>query len=159
MQMEEFHWALDLLQHLDVGMIVIDRHYRIQAWNNFVENHSTLSLQGSHSKLLFEIFREIPEDWFRNKVDAVFLLENRAFTIWEQRPYVFRFKNYQPITGIVDYMYQNLSLVPLRALDGQVSHVGILIYDVTDAALAKEALRAANHRLERIGRNRTEISE
>lgn len=152
MQMEEFHWALDLLQNLDVGIIIIDRHYRIQAWNNFVENHSKLTLQGSHNQSIFEIFHEIPEEWFRNKVDTVFLLENAAFTIWEQRPYVFRFKNYQPITGTADYMYQNLSLIPLRALDNQINYVGIIIYNVTEVVVAKEALRATNHRLERLNR-------
>ena len=44
-------------------------------------------------------FPDIPEAWLTRKVDAAALLNTRAFTSWEQRPYLFRFRNTRPITG------------------------------------------------------------
>ena len=36
----ELHWLLDIVQSIDVGVVVLDREYRIQVWNSFMENHS-----------------------------------------------------------------------------------------------------------------------
>ncbi|MEN0105664.1 MAG: hypothetical protein AAGC84_04480, partial [Pseudomonas sp.] len=92
-----------------------------------------------HGKSLFELFEEIDEDWFRRKVDTVVTLGTRAFSLWEQRPYLVHFKNYQPITGRADFMYQNVTLLPLAASSGQVEHICVVIYDATEAAVHKNA--------------------
>ena len=34
-----------------------------------------------------------------------------------------RFKNYQPITGLEDFMYQNTTLLPLKGINGSVDRV------------------------------------
>ena len=78
------------------------------------------------------------------------MLKNRAFISWEQRPYVFKFKNYRPITGRADFMYQNVTLLPLASLTGQVTHISIIIYDVTDVAINKLQLKGVNQQLERL---------
>ncbi|MDQ7049569.1 MAG: hypothetical protein Q9M92_08505 [Enterobacterales bacterium] len=59
----------------------------------------------TRKKNIFELFPEIDQKWFQHKVDSVFQMQTRAFSIWEQRPYIFKFKNYRPITGIAEYMY------------------------------------------------------
>ena len=97
---KDIHRLMFILQTIDVGLIVLDRDYRVELWNSFVENHSGLSPENVRGINLFEIFSEIPEQWFKHKTESVFLLENRAFITWEQRPYIFRFKSYRPITGI-----------------------------------------------------------
>ena len=78
------------------------------------------------------------------------MLKNRAFISWEQRPYVFKFKNYRPITGRADFMYQNVTLLPLASLTGQITHISVIIYDVTDIAINKLQLKAANEQLQRL---------
>ncbi len=47
-------------------------------------------------------------------------------------------------------MYQNTTLIPLLSADGQVNHVGIIIYDVTDVAVNRSRLQAANQQLEHL---------
>ncbi|HEX5636506.1 MAG TPA: GGDEF domain-containing protein, partial [Gammaproteobacteria bacterium] len=86
------------------------------------------------------------------KTESVFLLKNRAFTTWEQRPCLFKFKNYRPITGIAAFMYQNITLIPLVSVDSTVNHIGIMIYDVTDMAVNKLRLELANDQLESMSR-------
>ncbi len=134
---KEVHWLLDIVQCIDVGVIVLDRQYRVEVFNSFMENHSGLGPDEVHGKSLFDLFKEIDEDWFRRKVDTVVTLGTRAFSLWEQRPYLVHFKNYQPITGRADFMYQNVTLLPLASSGGQVEHICVVIYDATEAAVHK----------------------
>ena len=144
----DLHWLMDMLQNIDVGLVVVDRHYEIQVWNGFMENHSGLIPTDIINTNIFETFNDIPEEWFRRKVESVFLLNNRSFTTWEQRDYLFKFKNYRPITGTAEYMYQNITFIPLVSADGCVNHVGVIIYDVTDTAINKIQVHQANQQLE-----------
>ena len=148
----EFHWLLGILQHVDVGLVVLDRQNRVQLWNGFMENHSGIGAGEALGADLFQLFPDIPASWLQRKIDSVFLLNNRAFTTWQQRPYLFRFENYRPITGGAEWMFQNVTLFPLASLHGTIDHVCLLVYDVTDMALDELALQEANAELERLGR-------
>lgn len=48
--MNELHWLIDMVQTIEVGLVVLDRHYNIQLWNGFMENHSGVSLIRSKVK-------------------------------------------------------------------------------------------------------------
>lgn len=149
---KEIHWLMDMLQSIDVGLIVLNRQYQVQVWNGFMENHSGRSSAHVLGQNLFQLFADIPETWFRRRAESVFLLESRSFVTWEQRPYLLKFKNYRPITGTADFMYQNMTLLPLASADGSVNHIGVILYDVTDIATGKLALEAANSRLAQLSR-------
>lgn len=150
LEFTEMHWLMDVLQNIDVGLVILDREYKIQLWNGFMENHSGLRPDEVHDKALFESFPDIPEAWFRQKAEPVFELKTRTFTIWEQRPYVFKFKNYRPITGRAPHMFQNSSIIPLESIDGSVKHICLIIYDVTDVAMNREDLSKANNNLDHL---------
>ncbi len=143
-QINELHWLMEMLHTIDVGLVVLDRQYKIQIWNGFMENHSGLLPREVKDKELFSLFDEIPQDWFKRKAESVFMLKNKAFTIWEQRPYLFKFQNYRPITGSAEYMYQNTTFIPLMSSTGLVTHLCLLIYDVTDNAINKKELEKLN---------------
>ena len=38
--LKELHWLLTITQSIDVGVVVLDRDYRVQVWNTFMENRS-----------------------------------------------------------------------------------------------------------------------
>ncbi|WP_206484369.1 diguanylate cyclase [Thalassotalea sp. G2M2-11] len=146
-QINELHWLMEMLHTIDVGLVVLDRQYHIQIWNGFMENHSGLLPREVKGKLIFDLFDEIPKEWFIRKSESVFMLKNKAFTIWEQRPYLFKFLNYRPITGTADYMYQNTTFIPLMSSTGEVTHLCLIVYDVTDNAVHKKELEQANKEL------------
>lgn len=146
-QLHELHWLMEMLHNIDVGLVVLDREYNIQIWNGFMENHSGLLPREVKDQNIFSLFDEISQDWFKRKAEAVFLLKNKAFTIWEQRPYLFKFQNYRPITGTAEFMYQNSTFIPLLSATGEVSHLCLIIYDVTDIAVHKTDLEGANKEL------------
>ncbi|MCP9337771.1 sensor domain-containing diguanylate cyclase [Stutzerimonas xanthomarina] len=148
--LSELHWLLAIVQSIDVGVVVLDREYRIDVWNTFMENRSGRLPEEARKKSFFELFPEVDEHWFRRKVENVATLGTPSFTIWEQRPYLLQFKNYQPITGLEDFMYQNTTLMPLKALNGSIEQVCLIIYDVTDVATNRRQLQAANQELQRL---------
>lgn len=146
-QLNELHWLMEMLHNIDVGLVVLDKEFTIQIFNGFMENHSGLLPREVKGKLLFDLFDEIPQDWFKRKAESVFLLKNKAFTIWEQRPYLFKFDSYRPVTGSAEFMYQNTTFIPLISATGDVSHLCLLVYDVTDNAVHKKSLELANKEL------------
>lgn len=149
----ELHWLLDIVQSIDVGVIVLDREYRVQVWNSFMENHSGKPAHEVTQHSLLDLFPEIDRAWLTRKIETATMLGTRVFTIWEQRPYLLRFKNYQPITGLVDHMYQNVTILPLRTVDASADHVCLIIYDVTNVAINKLQLEAANAQLQELARH------
>jgi diguanylate cyclase (GGDEF)-like protein len=146
-QLNELHWLMEMLHSIDVGLVVLDTEYKIQLFNGFMENHSGYLPREVKGKILFDLFDEIPKDWFKRKAESVFLLKNKAFTIWEQRPYLFKFDSYRPVTGSAEFMYQNSTFIPLVSATGEVTHLCLLIYDVTDNAIHKMSLERANAEL------------
>lgn len=148
----EVHWLLDMFQTVDVGLVVLTIDYKIQVWNGFMENHSGLTPRQVRDRYLFDLFSEIDEDWLKRKCDPVILLKNRAFTIWEQRPYIFKFRNYRPITGSADYMYQNSTIFPITDVRGVVTHLCMIIYDVTDVATSRLELESMNGQLKQLSK-------
>jgi diguanylate cyclase (GGDEF)-like protein len=146
-QLNELHWLMEMLHNIDVGLVVLDKDYKIHIFNGFMENHSGYFPQEVKGKVLFDFFDEIPRDWFERKAESVFLLKNKAYTIWEQRPYLFKFDSYRPVTGCADFMYQNTTFIPLLSSTGEVTHLCLLVYDVTDNAIHKMSLEKANEEL------------
>ena len=148
--LKEFHWLLSIVQSIDVGVVVLDREHRVQVWNTFMENRSGVQPRDAYNQCFFSLFPEVDRQWFSHKVDSVATLGTPAFTIWEQRPYLVRFKNYQPITGQVDFMYQNTTLLPLRSTDSEIRQICLVIYDVTDVATNRHQLQTANAQLQKL---------
>lgn len=148
----ELHSIMDVLQSIDIGLVVLDQHYNIHLWNGFMESHSGLAPELVANKCFFEMVDDVPEDWFRRKAEPVFQLKSQAFTIWEQRPYLFRFKNNHPITGRSAFMYQNTCIIPLQSAQADKQFICLIVYDVTDIAIGKKDLIKANNNLAKIGR-------
>ncbi len=150
--LDDFHWLMDVLQHIDVGLVILDDKFNVQLWNAFMQNHSAQTPTDVLGKNIFSCFPELPESWFRRKVQTVFELQNQAFTTWEQRPYLFKFKNYRPITSIAEFMYQNSTIIPLKDARGKVEHICLIVYDVTEVAVNRLQIQAANEKLHQLSR-------
>lgn len=146
-QLEKLYSLMEILRNIDVGLVVIDRELKVHFWNDFMENHSGQTSTEVKHQPITALFDDIPEAWLRKKTESVFLLKNKAFMIWEQRPYLFRFDNYRPVTGGADFMYQNVTFIPLFDADNEVSHLCMIVYDVTDTAVHKQGLQKANQEL------------
>ncbi|MFC3024107.1 PAS domain-containing protein [Vibrio zhugei] len=143
-EFEQFHWMVDMVQNVDMGLVVLDKEFTIQVWNGFMTHHSGKQAGDVIGKTLFEVFPEIPEHWFRLKAKPVYDLGCRSFITWQQRPYLFKCRNVRPITQQADFMYQNITLNPMRNPTGQVKSLFLSIEDATSEALASLMIKE-NH--------------
>ena len=149
-ELREFHWLIDMLETIEVGLVVLDTRFRVHAWNGFMANHSGVTGTRVRERNLFELFPELPDQWLKRKIETVLQLNTRTFSSWEQRPYLFRFPNSRPITGSESFMYQNITICPLASSDGSREHVCILIYDATETATSRRGMERANAQLEKL---------
>jgi diguanylate cyclase (GGDEF)-like protein len=150
--LNEFHWLMDILQSIDVGLVVLDEQHHIKVWNTFMENHSSRSAETVRDKNLFDEFPDTNQQWFRQKLSSVFQLKSRAFSTWEQRPYLFQFHHYRPFTSAEPFMYQNLTILPLSSATGEVKHLCIIIYDVTEVATHRKMAESQHAQLKDLTR-------
>ncbi|RKF15951.1 diguanylate cyclase [Alginatibacterium sediminis] len=141
-----------MVHTIDAGLMVIDKQARIQVWNSFMENHSGFSAQQVSNKQLFDVFPDLARSWLERKIETVFKLRTPSFTTWEQRPFVFEFGNYRPLTGKSAHMYQNMTMIPLNSVSGDVDHLCIIIYDVSDVANSQLQLADVNQELKVLSR-------
>jgi len=141
-----------IIDRLDVGVFVINENLEVQSWNKYMSSHSGKSSSEVVDRNILELFPEIPERWFKKKVEGVFILKNHAFTSWRQRPYLLRFPHNRPVTGGVEHMFQNCTLIPIKNDEGEVESICITILDVTDEGIAQTLLEEAMLTLEKSSR-------
>lgn len=151
-ELTDMHWMVQMLQTVDVGLVVLDSNSKILLWNSFMENHSGIRSSKALGSNLYQLFPKLPQAWLQRKLDATFKLGSPAYSTWEQRPRLFDFKSYRPLTGGSELMYQNLTLMPLQGADNNTAQVCLLVYDVTENAVSKLQLEAANQELARLSR-------
>lgn len=152
LDIREFHWALQVMNTIDVGLVVVDKDYKVCLWNDFMQNYSGINADQIMQKNLFTAVEGLPENWLKVKIDASIELQSRGFSSWDQRPHIFNFKNYSPLSQGVEIMYQNLVITPLKSLSGDISHICLMIQDVTDVAKSKLHLKDSNQKLETLSR-------
>jgi diguanylate cyclase len=148
--MSELHWSLQIMDTIDVGLVVVDRHYNVCLWNSFMQGYSGIAAEKIMQRNLFEVVQQLPEQWLKKKINTCAELRNRIFSNWEERPHIFEFKNYSPISNGLELMHQNLVITPLQSLNGDISHVCMMIQDVSDVAKNKISLRKSNLHLSEI---------
>jgi diguanylate cyclase (GGDEF)-like protein len=148
--LSEFHWGMQILDTIDVGLVVIDREYNVCLWNSFMQSYSDVRADKIMQHNLFSVIKDLPEKWLKSQIDTCIELRNRSFSNWEDRPYIFEFKNYSPISNGMEIMYQNLVITPLQSLNGEISHVCLMIQDVSDIAKNKINLHESNRHLSEI---------
>ncbi|EXI77597.1 MAG: Sensor protein ZraS [Candidatus Accumulibacter appositus] len=132
-----------LVERIDVGIFAVDRSGTVALWNTFMAVHSGKSSAVVRGQNLFTVFPELPRPWLEKKLESVFVLGNNAYTLWDLRPYLFRFPNNRPITGGLAEMRQNVTFLPIRIAGGEVGLVCGTVFDYTDTALAQHKLHDA----------------
>lgn len=144
---KELHWLLDVIQSSNIGIVVVDRALQVEVFNRFMQAHSGIRSENAMGKSIMELFADLPEQWLWRRMRTVFELGIPVYTTWEERPYLFRFPMHLPIHYNIDIMYQNVMFVPLRAANDKVERMAIVIHDVTESAMMRQALEHAQAEL------------
>lgn len=133
-----------------LGIFVVDRERRIVLWNQFMAINSQCPAASVVGQNLFAAFPELPQKWLDRKIESVFVLKNYSFTSWEQRPWLFRFDHNRPVTGGIDCMRQDCTLMPVKDAAGNVVSVCFTLFDATDTSIYQSRLQVAMAELEQV---------
>ncbi len=136
-----------IVDRVNVGIFVINQKREIVLWNQFMEIHSNHKSDTVIGKNLFDAFPELPQKWLDRKIENVFILKNFSFTSWEQRPYLFKFAHNRPVTGGVDCMRQDCTLMPVKDDAGDVQFICFTVLDVTDTSIYQSKLEQTTEKL------------
>lgn len=154
--MTQFQASRELLSYIldraNIGVFIINEALEIQLWNSFMAANSGLSSDQVMGKNLFDCFPELPHRWFERKIRSVFMLKSFSFTSWEQRAHLFQFRHNRPVTSGMEYMCQDVTLMPVKNSEGDVDAVCVMIFDVTDTAIYHSMHQSAMHKMEQMSR-------
>lgn len=125
-QSTQNHFTQQILDSLPLGLHVVDREYRVRAWNRTRES----GLQGVQrddalGRSIFEVLRRQPEAALRREFDTVFRTGE-----------ILRF-DIESSTNGASHVYR-VSKIPMRDEKGVVTHVITIGEDVTEAIRAQE---------------------
>ena len=126
-----------------VGIVMVDRRFTIVLWNRFMELNSNVRAEELLGKDIFEAFPELNRDWLEKKVKSCMILKTPSYSSWRQRPYLLRFKAAATTVGNPEYMYQDVSIFPVRDGDGVVQGACLAIHDMTELAESTRLLEQA----------------
>jgi len=124
--MAQNHFTQQILDSLPLGLHVVDRQYRVCAWNRTRES----GMQGVQrddalGRSIFELLRRQPEEALRHEFDSVFRTGE-----------ILRFDIESSAGG--DSRVYRVSKIPMRDAEGVVTHVITIGEDVTEAIRAQE---------------------
>ena len=131
------------IDRINIGVFILNSRMEIVLWNHFMEVNSGSSSSLVVGRNLFECFPDLPRNVVENKIKSVFILKNFAFSGWEQRPYLFKFRHNRPVTRGVKYMYQDCTFMPIKNDRGEVDHICVTVVDTTDVAIYKKMHKEA----------------
>jgi two-component system NtrC family sensor kinase len=123
---EERRFTQTIIDSLPLGLYVIDREYRVQAWNRHRETgYQGVSREQALGRPIFEVLHRQPAESLRKEFDAVFesgrIQQFNIESTASGSPRTFR-----------------ISKVPMRMNGGPVTHVIAIGEDLTDWSAAQE---------------------
>jgi diguanylate cyclase (GGDEF)-like protein len=131
---------------INLGIIILDKEFRIHRWNRWMQIHSGLSEREVKGKSLFEIFPELDNVRFRRNCKSVLKFGNYAFLSQKLHGYLFPFKSKSYICSEFEYMQQSCTIGPLRDENNEINYLFIYIQDVTEIAAYERMLKEMNVR-------------
>ena len=141
-----------IIESFSSGILLLDDQYRIQLWNQFMVNHSGKSFNEVKGKIIFDVFPESDQAWFREKVEEVLSNGKVAHSHWETHPFLLYLTGHFTSEGDAESMYQNCDFIPLPDAQNETVQVCIAINDTTEQALYQLKLSKTLSKLKQISR-------
>lgn len=129
-----------LVEHIEVGVIFLDRELCVLHWNSFVSQRSGKALGPARGQPLIEVFPEADTPRLGQMVARARDQGQHAYTHWREDPYLIQLP-YSPEGQVTPLRLQSTLLFPFDC--GGQRCFGLLLYDTTEFARSNEQLSAA----------------
>ncbi|MBI4543378.1 MAG: PAS domain-containing protein, partial [Gemmatimonadetes bacterium] len=115
---EQRRFTAKVIDSLPVGLYVIDRDYRIQAWNRKRETGTQgVPRDEALGRPIFEVLHRQPRDLLRREFDEVFT--SGRIQVFET-------------SGLEDERHYRITKIPMRLGDGEITHLITIGEDITE---------------------------
>jgi diguanylate cyclase (GGDEF)-like protein len=142
---------VQLMDHLSIGVVVINHSLDILFWNRWMTEHSMLSSEEAMGKPICELFPTLLDKGFIRKANNVFKLGHPAFFTHKVHQYMFPFHTTRSyIDTNLNKMQQTVILSPLKDEEGVTKQILISVFDITDWVVYQEQLVRSKSELERL---------
>ena len=67
-EIHDLHRSLTIIQNLNVGVIVLDKNFKVKIWNSFMETKSGIEGYRINDHSIFEFFPNLADSWLKDKI-------------------------------------------------------------------------------------------
>lgn len=134
-----------ILESINIGIVVIDKEFRIIEWNNWMSVHSGQTKSEVISKNIYDLFPELDRNCFNRGCKTVFTFGNLVFLSSKLHQYLFPFKLHGAYSSLFSQMQQSCYLIPIRDDKGEIEGLMINIHDVTENAVLERHLKELSY--------------
>jgi hypothetical protein len=132
-----------ILDTLDLGLVILDREFRVRYWNRWLASHSDIASRKIKGSSIFGFFPNLDNKKFQRNFKAVITFGNHYFFPQKLYGYIFPFKPESSFVSEINYMQQSCIMGPLRNKEKKIEYVYISVKDVTEAYIYETSLASA----------------
>ncbi len=150
MMMPDHHQILD---HLSVGIVVLNQRLEVVFWNRWMSEHSGIRLAEARGRPIHAIFQGLIKKDFVKKAREVFRRGDPVFFTNKVHQTMFPFyagRSY--LEKRLKPMQQTVILSPIKDDDGRVAQVLLTVFDITDWIDYRDRLLRSKDELEKLSR-------
>jgi len=132
-----------IFEMIDVGLVVLDKNFRVRFWNRWMASHSGIPAQEIKGESIFDNYPHLNNKKFLRNFKAIFAFGNCYFFPQKLYDYIFPFKPESNFVSEIDYMQQSCIMGPLRNEKNVIEYAYISVKDVTEAHIYETKLTSA----------------
>ncbi len=142
---------LQLLNHLSIGIAVIDPEIKIIFWNQWLAEHSMISSDTITGRELLSVFPDLKKANFLKKIRAVFDSGQPVFFNNKVSANPFPFHSGRSyIEKQLTPMEQTVIISPMKDPEGNIEHALITVFDISDWISNQRNLLDSKEAMERL---------
>jgi len=142
---------LQVLNHLSIGIAVIDPELKIVFWNKWLAEHGRMSAEAAKGRSIIEVFPNLTETKVPKKLKEVFEKGQPIFL--KKKAYANPFPFYSGRSYIEKKllpMEQTVIISPLKGSQGQTEQALITVFDISDWITNQKSLLESKEQMERL---------
>jgi len=134
----------EILDILNMGIVVLDRSFKVQEWNRWMTFHSRMERKDILDQNLFHFFPDLNNPSFLRTCKSVFTFGTIIYLSQKIHSHLFPFKVLGSYSSHFDLMQQSCTISPLKQGSEEVSTIVITVQDVTETVIVEKRLRTLN---------------
>ncbi|MEN8143208.1 MAG: diguanylate cyclase [Thermodesulfobacteriota bacterium] len=140
---------LQLLDHLSIGIAVIDREMKIVFWNQWMAEHSLINQDEINGRSIEDFFPSLNKGKFTKRAKEVFENNQPIFFNNKINPHMFPFYSGRSyIEKQLEPMEQTVILSPLHDEEGNTEQLLVSVFDISDFISHQKALLKSTEEME-----------